>query len=236
MDEDARVLSCGQCGAAIPPASRRCPYCLAAVFSRHCGSCFHANLADAEHCAGCGRELGLEPLPEPAELRCPVCEGGFGAIATGAGALFDCSGCGGQFLEHATLHRLLEERLRVPDAGRRSMTPPLSGPIRYLPCPVCAVRMNRKNFGDHSGVIVDVCRGHGVWFDAGELPRVLAFVERGGLEAAARRAADEERERRVAQRTSMDEVHLAPSIAPWRPDVDDDLGRLISSVLTILRL
>lgn len=36
---------------------------------------------------------------------------------------------------------------------------------------------NRKNFGRSSGVIVDICRRHGVWFDRGELPRVLAFVE-----------------------------------------------------------
>lgn len=42
--------------------------------------------------------------------------------------------------------------------------------------------MHRKNFGGRSGVIVDVCTSHGTWFDAEELPRVLAFVEAGGLE------------------------------------------------------
>jgi Zn-finger nucleic acid-binding protein len=53
--------------------------------------------------------------------------------------------------------------------------------VRYVPCPACSQLMGRKNFGGHSGVIVDVCREHGVWFDESELPRVLEFVERGGL-------------------------------------------------------
>ena len=49
------------------------------------------------------------------------------------------------------------------------------------------------------GVIVDVCRNHGVWFDAGEFEHFTAFARAGGLEVirhdeiaaaeAARRAA-----------------------------------------------
>jgi Zn-finger nucleic acid-binding protein len=46
--------------------------------------------------------------------------------------------------------------------------------------------MQRRNFGKTSGVIVDVCAQHGTWFDPGELSRVLAFVEAGGLAEARR--------------------------------------------------
>jgi Zn-finger nucleic acid-binding protein len=53
--------------------------------------------------------------------------------------------------------------------------------------------MNRKNFAERSGVIVDVCKAHGIWFDHGELPRVLAFVEAGGLREAERRAQEQKR-------------------------------------------
>jgi Zn-finger nucleic acid-binding protein len=42
--------------------------------------------------------------------------------------------------------------------------------------------MARMTFGQRSGVIVDVCRAHGTWFDAGELDAVMAFVRGGGLE------------------------------------------------------
>jgi hypothetical protein len=45
--------------------------------------------------------------------------------------------------------------------------------------------MQRRNFGKRSGVIVDVCGKHGVWLDADELEAVAAFIERGGLAAAA---------------------------------------------------
>ncbi len=34
--------------------------------------------------------------------------------------------------------------------------------------------------------MVDVCRDHGVWFEAGELKLVLEFVESGGLSEARR--------------------------------------------------
>jgi len=47
--------------------------------------------------------------------------------------------------------------------------------------------MNRKNFGNISGVLVDFCKPHGIWFDAGELGRVIKFVMSGGLVEARKR-------------------------------------------------
>jgi hypothetical protein len=34
--------------------------------------------------------------------------------------------------------------------------------------------MNRVNFAEYSGVVVDVCREHGTWFDADERQRIPA--------------------------------------------------------------
>ena len=42
--------------------------------------------------------------------------------------------------------------------------------------------MNRINFARCSGVIVDVCKGHGTWFDHDELREILEFIRGGGLE------------------------------------------------------
>jgi Zn-finger nucleic acid-binding protein len=42
--------------------------------------------------------------------------------------------------------------------------------------------MTPMNFGRRSGVIIDVCRAHGTWFDRGELDAVLDFVGSGGIE------------------------------------------------------
>jgi Zn-finger nucleic acid-binding protein len=41
--------------------------------------------------------------------------------------------------------------------------------------------MARVNFGKHSGIVVDVCRWHGTWFDAGELDAAMEFVHAGGV-------------------------------------------------------
>jgi Zn-finger nucleic acid-binding protein len=65
--------------------------------------------------------------------------------------------------------------------------------------------MHRRNFARVSGVIVDECRTHGTFFDAGELEDVLHFVRSGGMALAGEHeAAERERNRR----------HLAVSPTP----------------------
>jgi hypothetical protein len=79
------------------------------------------------------------------------------------------------------LVNLIERRRRFTDG--RSVRPhnPLEREVRYLPCPASDDLMNRKNYGGTSGIVVDYCGTHGVWFHAGALPRLLSFVARGGL-------------------------------------------------------
>jgi Zn-finger nucleic acid-binding protein len=84
-------------------------------------------------------------------------------------------------VDHSLLRDLLEARQVYGLKAARRAANPLDQPVRYRPCPVCRTMMNRHNFGRSSGVIVDICSQHGVWFDAGELPRVLDFVQAGGL-------------------------------------------------------
>jgi Zn-finger nucleic acid-binding protein len=40
--------------------------------------------------------------------------------------------------------------------------------------------MNRKLHGKRSGVIVDCCRDHGLWLDAGELRQLMEWSRAGG--------------------------------------------------------
>lgn len=83
-------------------------------------------------------------------------------------------------------------------------------PVRYRICPECETTMNRVNFARISGIIVDVCKTHGSWFDVHELPGVLEFVRKGGLDTARRKEkeqlADERRRlsRERQMRTRMD--------------------------------
>ena len=164
------------------------------------------NAPDNAYCSGCGRELGLEPIPRPGTLACPDCRDTMNDLDCGPGAVHDCARCGGQFVDSAALRDLVErhDRLDVGLGGRRDAGTRVDTRVRYVRCPVCASMMNRRNFAGASGVVVDVCAKHGTWFDAGELPRVLAFVEAGGLSRARARAAEDERLRAVRER--MDEA------------------------------
>jgi Zn-finger nucleic acid-binding protein len=195
MASEAGLVRCPNCGGDVAPSARACGYCRAELATVRCHHCYGMNAAQALHCSGCGRELGLEPVGGDDARACPACKKTLLAFRGTGGVLLDCAECGGQFVEHELLGSLLESRevtgLAVQRRVRR--TELALGAVRYLPCPTCSRLMNRKNFGGASGVVVDVCTTHGTWFEEGELPRVLAFVESGGLVVA--RAHERERER-----------------------------------------
>lgn len=56
--------------------------------------------------------------------------------------------------------------------------------VRYVPCPQCSQLMNRINFAKCSGVVVDVCKGHGTWFDCDELRQIVEFIRGGGMDVS----------------------------------------------------
>ena len=85
--------------------------------------------------------------------------------------------------------------------------------VRYVSCPLCHNPMNRLNFGRVSGVIVDVCKAHGTWFDGGELTRIVAFASAGGLQKTrAREAADRASEKKErATHNTIAFIHGTPA-------------------------
>ena len=118
------------------------------------------------------------------------------ALKLGTTTAHECAACGGLWVDPESLQRLSnasEDRSMVAVVLARRVpmlaTPPDT--VRYVPCPRCERLMNRKNFAQGSGVVLDVCSKHGIWLDRGELERLLGFVEQGGLAHA--RARDRER-------------------------------------------
>jgi Zn-finger nucleic acid-binding protein len=164
------------------------------------------NVVESRHCAGCGHELTSPGPPSAAAAwTCPECKLTLDAITLEHGTLLDCSGCGGQFADHELLRALLERRDTLSRAVPAELRPqnPARQRIVYRPCPGCQTLMNRRNFGGTSGIIVDICGPHGTWFDRGELPSVLTYVERGGLERTRHQQAADERTRRVTSATDF---------------------------------
>lgn len=140
-------------------------------------------------------------------------------VRVGATPMHECSACAGTWLSTTVFADLCmnrEERgVAMTLVGARStgMASPAdrSGAVtRYLPCPACSKLMNRSNFAHRSGVLVDVCKGHGTWFERGELTRVLTFIEEGGLERA---RIEEQRQHDEQQRELAREMREAASLS-----------------------
>ena len=102
----------------------------------------------------------------------------------------ECEDCSGIWLDVASFERICANREEQSAVlGAASLAPahqvdPIKdgNKIRYSPCPECGQLMNRINFARCSGVIVDVCKGHGTWFDASELQEIVEFIRGGGLQ------------------------------------------------------
>ena len=186
----ARSYECPVCGGLVREAARVCSYCHTPIATVRCGRCFTMNVPEAQHCMSCGAELGLEPLPLAPDLKasCPRCEHRYlDAFLGPDGEILDCGSCGGQFVSLDILQVMLRryENASLELSDRYRAGNPITDPLKYLRCPSCGDLMLRKNFGNVSGVVVDICAKHGTWFDVGELARVLAFVSDGGLDRSA---------------------------------------------------
>ena len=117
------------------------------------------------------------------------------SVKIGGELMRECERCGGLWVEVAVFNRICADREKQSIVlGGASIAPEPQAEaidktetVRYIPCPQCRNLMNRINFARCSGVIVDVCRGHGTWFDRVELSEVVQFIRGGGLDLARQR-------------------------------------------------
>jgi len=108
-------------------------------------------------------------------------------VRVGTTSMHECPSCASNWMEAEAFTALCssrEERGAVVNliGGADTTQPSAPAKVRYVACPVCKKIMNRSNFAHRSGVVIDTCKGHGVWLEAGELGRALAFIDSGGLE------------------------------------------------------
>ncbi|MBX3185676.1 MAG: zf-TFIIB domain-containing protein [Labilithrix sp.] len=223
---------CPYCGNACPPLVRICPHCDVRLDAVRCQRCFTLQAPGEFACGRCKQALELEPLLDATDAPCPRCRHPLdagAALAQGA-RVHECPRCGGIFLPRETLAEIL---CNAEVAGALPAGPPRRprdlGEVRYLSCPLCHSSMNRVNFGKVSGVIVDVCKGHGTWFDAGELTSVVAFAAAGGLDKTRERERAEERVSR--ERSQEVRVELAVMEAKERASERLDAWRELLDVL-----
>jgi Zn-finger nucleic acid-binding protein len=156
-------------------------------------------------CARCGAAATRATVEDAPPLNCPRCSEALQALRLGATTVQECAACGGLWVDPDSLQKLCDTRedhagVASSLEARVPRNPAAPDTVRYIPCPRCAKLMNRVNFAHTSGVILDVCKTHGVWLDRGELQRVVGFVEHGGM-AASR---EHEREQLANERRRLD--------------------------------
>ena len=222
----AETLNCPMCGAAAANDAVRCLYCSARLATVACPSCFGMMFTGSRHCPRCGAQgKRAEAKTEDERRACPRCRVALEAVAVGAMSLRECGRCGGLWVEAAAFERICsdrEQQAAVSGVAAAKSVEANGGAgkvgVRYVPCPECDELMNRVNFARCSGVVVDVCKAHGTWFDRDELQRIVEFIRAGGMSAARAREIEQLAEER--RRLRQEQLSAADADSPfgWRDE------------------
>jgi Zn-finger nucleic acid-binding protein len=156
-----------------------------------------------------------------------------------------CDQCLGLFFDPGELEALLDasvgnvfliDRSGLDDINLNRQ--PDQYPVSYIKCPVCSQLMNRINFGVRSGVIVDRCKGHGVWLDGGELRHLMEWMKLGGKlldQQHQEQTRQEEQKRESEQRRNPAVFNSEPSLFDSYSDPlrrsDPDLFDIITKAI-----
>ena len=180
------------------------------------------------HCPHCGAAAATAAASTLAGLKCPRCKVEMSSISLGGEAMRECEHCGGLWLDVTAFERICTSReqqsavLGGASVARSSQPHPnaILEKVRYIPCPQCGQLMNRINFARCSGVVVDVCKGHGTWFDCDELREIVEFIRAGGLDLSRqkeKRDIEFERQQLARDRLVVERITMMQS-----PDLDED--------------
>jgi Zn-finger nucleic acid-binding protein len=184
------VVRCSTCGGPREKGSQTCGFC-GGDFTVHerdlhtiCPQCL-ARVSDrARYCHHCALPLLPEGLAgETTHYLCPGCGKNHHlesrSLETAGISVLECPRCAGFWLGADTFDTLLKKARTTaapdgwsPERESPSLLPPpgaTPSDLSYRPCPICTKLMHRRNFGRKSGIIIDSCKAHGIWFDAHEL-------------------------------------------------------------------
>ena len=184
----AETLNCPMCGAPASSEASCCEHCGARLATVACPSCFGLIFQGAKFCSHCGAKVDRTEVDPDSPEKCPRCRIDMEAVLVGKTHLRECPKCEGLWANADALQQICADReeqsavLGMPTLTQAGSPVDIEANIRYLPCPICSKLMNRVNFAHCSGVVVDVCREHGTWFDRDELRRIVEFIGAGGFE------------------------------------------------------
>lgn len=186
-----RSLQCPNCGAPAAEDAARCSYCGSVLSVTACPTCFGPVFLGMKHCPSCGSPVSRQDAKRVETWLCPSCEQRLEPADVGGVILHECPGCGGIWLDTAAFSQICSDREQQERVSLFKSKPEATGlktpAVRdrfYIPCPECGNLMNRKNFAGISGIVIDVCKSHGIWFERLELMQIIRFIQDGGMAKA----------------------------------------------------
>jgi Zn-finger nucleic acid-binding protein len=213
---NSQTLHCPTCGASLASTETSCRYCGSRLATIVCAKCFGMMFVGSKFCPHCGARAE-QPIDIGPALDCPDCKTPMTHILLRHMPLQECQKCFGLWVDTRSFERICADRERSADPLTGALgdkrRPPKMVPqsVRYRPCPQCGQLMNRFNFGRTSGIVIDKCAAHGIWFDRDELRRIIDFVQAGGMEIARQREW-EEQTRRLREQDAEKRTAAAESI------------------------
>ena len=180
------ALNCPNCGASVADNSVACNHCQSRLKTKSCSSCFGTIFEGSKFCPLCGSKAAATNFVDEKSIGdCPRCKKKMTLIEVNEIRLSECEKCEGVWSDVETFETICanrENQSAVLKKFDEILHHPEPVKVQYVPCPECKELMNRNNFAKVSGVIIDSCKGHGIWFDAEELPKIIEFIRKGGME------------------------------------------------------
>ena len=113
-------------------------------------------------------------------MDCPVCKNAMVVLELEDIEIDHCYQCGGIWLDAGELELLVEDRSKAQQLldSFKIETSPKEG---LRKCPICLKKMKKIIVGQGTPLLlIDRCaKGHGLWFDAGELQDILNRAQLG---------------------------------------------------------
>ena len=199
---EATVVRCSSCGGPRQQQAEACVFC-GADFSTHerdlftvCPDCL-ARVSDrAKFCPQCSVALGGEQIvKQDSSFTCPTCGGerklSHRRLGKEQASVLECDACTGFWISIDSFVQLRDRVMRqslyaADDQARPSKQVNVqtqAGPF-YRTCIHCHKRMSRRQYVRGCGIIIDVCRNHGIWFDANELQQTVQWHATGGRQGS----------------------------------------------------
>lgn len=166
------MAQCSHCSAPLPANTNLCIYCgTRNDVDLHAKQQYTVEYAVSKricpHCDTALQTIRLKLAPPFFIERCGTCFGLF----------FDRGEI--EVILHSAVSNVFDINTQLLDNINKDRYR-LSQKVQYIKCPECRILMNRVNFGQRSGVVVDQCKIHGIWLDSGELTHLLEWKKAGG--------------------------------------------------------